>query len=72
MKCQSLFSRKNIINLLSAEIAPRMIRVNDITLVGHFVSSPREREKISLRKWENLPQKGENGAEELVEEEREK
>ena len=37
MKCQSLFSgiykKKNIINLLSAEFAQRVVKVNDITNV---------------------------------------
>ena len=52
MKCQILFSgkkkkkKKNIINLSSAELAQRVVKVNDTSiLVGHFESSLREREK---------------------------
>ena len=29
MKCRSILSGKNIINLLSAELAPRVVKVND-------------------------------------------
>ena len=32
MKCQSLFSRKNIISLLSAEYAQRVVKVKRIAL----------------------------------------
>ena len=61
IKFQIQFSgknKKNITNMLSAELAQRVVKVqalivlgfNDTsTLVGHFVSSPREREKSDRR-----------------------
>ena len=51
MKCQILFSwknKKNINSLPSADFI--VLGFNDTsTLVGHFVSSPREREKRDRR-----------------------
>ena len=46
MKYQALLSSKKKIQMLFAAVALFVLGFNDTsTLVGHFVSSPREREK---------------------------
>ena len=42
MKCQNLFSEKNVMNLLSAEVAKRVVKVeafsdDDMTLINNWL-----------------------------------
>ena len=51
-KCYILFSKKNIISLLSAESVHSMVSVNDMsTLIGHLCNLPEKGEDKLEDEW---------------------